>query len=223
MCGRFTSLLSPELMEVIFQVKAPQVLAKRYNIAPTQMVPVVRCCENDHNQLEEMKWGLIPSWAKEPSIGSHMINARSETVHEKPAFRHAIKYRRCIVPASGFFEWSHAGDSKQPYYIRLLDNSPMGLAGILETCKTPSGDQLESFSILTTSTNSLVSQLHDRMPVILHSDEYALWLNRNMHEPEQLTHLYLPYPADLMTAIKVSPFVNSPAHDSPECINPLPK
>lgn len=175
MCGRFTSLLSPELIVAIrelFGVSVPDSAEPRYNVAPSQQVWVVRQ-EGDHNRLDFMKWGLIPFWAKDPKIGSQMINARSETVQEKPAFRQAVKFRRCIIPAAGFYEWMHFGDKKQPCYIRMADGSPMFLAGLWDHWKR-SGEEniLETFTILTTAANDLVASLHDRMkgnPLLLHS------------------------------------------------------
>jgi|ERR1039457_300902 putative SOS response-associated peptidase YedK len=165
MCGRFTSLLTPELLSVIreiFGVPVPETVEPRYNIAPTQMVRVLRN-EGDHNRYDLMKWGLVPFWAKDPSIGSQMINARSESVREKPVFRQAIKYRRCIIPSSGFYEWLRTENRKQPYFIHMADSSPMYFAGIWEQWMHPGEEGLlESFSILTTAANELVAPIHDR-------------------------------------------------------------
>jgi putative SOS response-associated peptidase YedK len=218
MCGRFTSLLSPDLLESIFGVKvaAPPIL--RYNVAPSQTVPVVRESAEGERNLDDLRWGLVPSWAKDSAIGNKMINARSESVHEKPSFRQAIKYRRCIVPASGFFEWSHSDGSKQPWYVTLKDDAPMGLAGIWESWQSPDGNNLNTFCILTTAANSLMASIHDRMPVIITPDEFGSWLNRRINSPAELFRLYQPFPADCLTAHKVSAFINSPAHESPECI-----
>lgn len=221
MCGRFTSLLSPELIIAIrelFGVPVPDSAESRYNVAPTQQVLVVRQ-EGDHNRFDLMKWGLIPFWAKDPKIGSQMINARSETVHEKPAFRQAIKFRRCIIPAGGFYEWLRSGDKKQPYYIRMADGSPMFFAGLWEQWKSV-GDEnfLETFTILTTASNDLVAPLHDRMPVILRPGDCTLWLSHSMHDPEQLRGMYQPFPSNQLEAYKVSDLVNNPSFDSPTCI-----
>jgi putative SOS response-associated peptidase YedK len=164
----------------------------------------------------------VPSWAKDISIGSRMINARSESLPDKPAFRKAVRFRRCIVPASGFFEWKPEGSHKVPYYIRLSNGTPMGLAGVWEAWKTPEGSFLETFTILTTLANPLISPIHDRMPVILHPDAYGLWLDKDANNPEQLQSLYPPYPADLMTLYPVSTLVNSPRNDNPACIEPSP-
>ena len=163
------------------------------------MSPVVRQV-SDHNVLSPMKWGLVPSWAKDPSIGSQMINARSETVATKPSFRHAIKYNRCIVPVSGFFDWKHEGKTKTPYYFRMKNSRPLGLAGIWEEWKAPDGSILDTFSILTTTANKLVSTVHERMPVILAPDEYERWLNKHLTDTAQLESLYQPFPDEVMEA-----------------------
>jgi len=173
------------------------------------------------NQAAFLRWGLIPSWAKDPSIGSRMINARSESVHEKPAFRHAIRYCRCIVPAGGFFEWREEGGKKYPLYVRMKDAALMGFAGIWDHWKNPEGETLETCSILTVASNRLIRPLHDRMPVILPPEEYDLWLDRNIIDPEKLNPLYQPYPADLMEMYPVSPLVNNPRNESPACIERL--
>lgn len=221
MCGRFTSLFSPELIIAIrelFGVPVPDPVEPRYNVAPSQQVWVVRQ-EGDHNRFDLMKWGLIPSWAKDPKIGSKMINARSETVHEKPAFRQAIKFRRCIIPADGFYEWMRSGDKKQPYYIRMANGTPMLLAGLWDHWKGPGEENsLGTFTILTTAANDLVMPLHDRMPVILHPGDCSLWLSHSMHNPDQLGSLYQPFPSKLLEAHKVSDLVNNPHFDSPACI-----
>ena len=165
-----------------------------------------------------MKWGLVPPWAKDPAIGSQMINARAETVAEKPSFRHVIKYRRCIVPGSGFFDWKHEGKSKQPYYFRMKNGSPLGFAGIWEEWKAPDGSLLDTFSILTTTANELVATVHDRMPVIFPPDEYGTWLNKHLTDPAELEPLYKPFPAALMDAYPVSDRVNTVRNNSPENI-----
>ena len=218
MCGRFVANIPPSVIVATFGLLEVPQLDDRYNVSPTQMVAVVRS-DGAQNRLDLLKWGFVPSWSKDLSFGSHMINARSETVVEKPAFRHAIKYRRCIIPASGFYEWEHTCDHrKQPYFIKMADHSPMGLAGLWETWKAPDNSVIETFAILTTVANKLVAPLHDRMPVILHPEDYPLWLSKNMHDPEQLQQLYNPFPAEKMTAHKVPNLVNNPRFDSPACI-----
>ena len=221
MCGRFTLQIHPELLAEIFGLQELPIFPARYNIAPTQQIPVIRQDAEGHNRLDFLRWGLIPTWAKDLSVGSHMINARAESITEKPAFRHAIRYRRCIIPASGFFEWRHEDKKAIPLYVRMKDGAPMCFAGIWEQWKSPEEEIVESCAMLTTSSNRLIEPLHDRMPVILHPDNYDLWLNRNMHDPEQLKHLYQPYPADSMEMYPVSPLVNSPHNDLPDLISPL--
>ncbi len=181
------------------------------------MVAVVRNL-GDRNRLDLLKWGLVPKWSKDLSFGSHLINARSETVAEKPAFRHAIKYRRCIIPVSGFYEWNRSGSKKQPYYIQLSNQAPMCLAGLWESWKAPDGNELETFTILTTAANTLVAPIHDRMPVILTSDTFNLWLSHNMHDPDQLQPLYQPFYAEQLQSFKVPDLVNNPHLDRPACI-----
>lgn len=218
MCGRFVTNIPPSVLAAIFGLRETPQLDARYNVAPTQMVAVVRSA-GDHNRLDLLKWGFVPSWSKDLSFGSHLIIASSETVAEKPVFRHAIKYRRCIIPTSGFYEWDHTGDHrKQPYFIQMADHSPMCLAGLWETWKAPDGSVIESFAILTTAANKLVARLHDRMPVVLCPDYYNHWLSKNMHDPEQLQQHFRPFPAEEMTAYKVPDLVNNPRFDSPACI-----
>ncbi|MBJ6726416.1 SOS response-associated peptidase [Geomesophilobacter sediminis] len=217
MCGRFTIILPPEVLAEIFGLPELPRIEARYNIAPTQEVVVIRQNAEGLRQLVTMKWGLIPSWAKDPHIGNKLINARCESVHEKPAFRQAICTRRCVIPASGFYDWTHT-DKKIPFYVSMADGSPMAFAGIWDSWKAPDGSRLESFTILTTNANSLIAPIHDRMPVILHPAEFDLWLDRDITEPEKLTRLYQPYPSDLLRAWPVSSLVNSPRNETPACI-----
>ena len=222
MCGRFTLQYSGEMLAQIFGVKAVQNIKPRYNIAPTQQAPVVRISPTDNQlHIDYLKWGLIPSWAKDPAIGSKMINVRSETVDEKPSFKSALKHRRCIVPASGFYEWQEVDGKKHPLYIRLKDDSLMMFAGIWDHWKSPDGEAVESFSILTTSSNDLIQQLHDRMPVILNPQHKDIWLDIQVSDPEQLKPYFAPYPSSLIEVYPVSDLVNSPKNDSPDCIQPI--
>jgi putative SOS response-associated peptidase YedK len=219
MCGRIVTIIPAEELAKIFSlIEVPQ-LEPRFNVAPTQNVGIIRSVtDSEHNRLDFLKWGFVPSWSKDSSAASHMINARCETVAEKPSFRDAIKYSRCIIPISGFYEWSHEGNEKRPHYIHLANHVPIGLAGIWGRWNAPDGTGLETFSILTTSANKLVSKLHERMPVILHPDNYELWLNRNMHDTHMLEKLYSPFPDELMTYYEVPSLVNNPCFDSPACI-----
>lgn len=214
-------MLSPELLEEMFGIPLPPDYQPRYNIAPTQQIWIIRQTATGGSYLSAIRWGLVPHWAKDLSIGSHMINARCETVHEKPAFRRAIRARRCIIPASGFFEWDHSGKVRVPHYITMKDGSPLAFAGIWDSWKSPEGEIIESCSILTTTSNSMVTVLHDRMPVILHPSEFALWLDRSTNDPERLKRLYQPYPSELLQEWEVSSIVNSASHETPETIVPL--
>ena len=221
MCGRFTFAISPELLAEVFGVPVLEEIPRRYNIAPSQPVPILREAATGGRYLSSVRWGLVPHWAKDLSIGNRMINARCETVHEKPAFRQAIRARRCIVPASGFFEWAASPAGKSPHYVTMRDGSPLAFAGIWDSWRTPEGEILETCAILTTTANSLMAPLHDRMPVLLHRTEFDLWLDRSMNNPEKLQRLYQSYPAELLQEREVSSMVNNPTHDTPENITPV--
>ncbi len=205
----------------VYRLSSPPEVSPRFNIAPGQQVAVVRQNHSDLRQLTTMKWGLVPYWAKDPTVGNRMVNARCETVHEKPSFRQAFRSRRCIIPASGFYEWHHTGKKKIPHYIRLRDGNLMSLAGLWEKWKSPHGEDLETCTILTTAANGLVRKFHDRMPVILHSEEFDLWLDRDIDDVGRLAELFHPYPTDLLTEHPVTLEVNSPGNDKPGCILPL--
>jgi putative SOS response-associated peptidase YedK len=168
-----------------------------------------------------LRWGLIPSWADDPRIGNRLINARAETVATKPAFRRAFKERRCLLLVDGFFEWQRQARRKQPFYIRLCDGRPFAFAGLWEQWEGSEGTTVQSCTILTTTSNDLVGGIHHRMPVILSPTHYDRWLDPGLQEPAVLQPLLRPYPADEMTAYPVSPRVNSPANDSPECTEPV--
>jgi putative SOS response-associated peptidase YedK len=218
MCGRFTLEIPSETLAEMFGLAEHPVVLPRYNVAPTQQVPVIRESAEGGNRLDYLQWGLIPSWSKERSVGYKMINARSETVTEKPSFRQALRYRRCLVLASGFYEWRQEGKTKLPHYLHIRDNSPMVFAGLWETWNSPEGETVESCTILTTAANSLVAAVHDRMPVILHPDGYRTWLDRNLTDTAGLSRLFQPYPADLMEIRPVSQLVNSPKNDMAQLI-----
>ena len=223
MCGRFTLTVDADSIQTHFPwlEHVPHQMAPRYNIAPTQPIAVV---PNDgRNTVDHFVWGLIPFWAKDPSIGSRMINARSETLAEKNSFKNAFKRRRCLVLADGFFEWANlAGQkTKQPYYFRMEDGLPFAFAGLWEEWNSPEGSQLKSATIITTEPNPLVGQVHARMPVILHPDDYSLWLSTDEKQPEILQPLLTAYPAEEMIVFPVSTSVNSPFNDIPENIQPL--
>ena len=222
MCGRFT-LTEPDvgvLLETFSLTHPPEPLPPRYNIAPTQAVATV-VNENDGSRvLRLMRWGLIPSWAKDPSIGSRMINARSETLAEKPSFRNALKRRRCLIVADGFYEWQkQPSGGKVPMFITLKDRQPFGFAGLYETWTEPeSGESLVSCTIVTGPANEFMASIHERMPIILPADAYDLWLDPQEMNTARLLEVLKPYPADQMRAYPVSTRVNTPANDDPSLI-----
>ncbi len=222
MCGRFSQSISATAIADAFRV-APIDIPPHYNVAPSQTVAAVVRLPDADRQLQLLQWGLIPSWAKDPTIGYKTINARAETAAQKPSFRSAFRHRRCLIPADGFYEWQHAADrksNKQPYFISLQERQPFAFAGLYERWENPAGDILETCTILTTTANEIVSPIHDRMPVILAPDEYELWLEPGS-KLDPLQALLDPYPAAAMQVYPVSTLVNSPKHDSAECQQPL--
>jgi putative SOS response-associated peptidase YedK len=222
MCGRFTLTLDPvDLREAFPWLMVAEELKPRFNIAPTQPVAVV--ANDGKNRLDFFLWGLIPSWAKDPEIGNRMINARAETLAEKPSFRAAFRRRRCLILADGFYEWQQQTGSKAktPIYIRLKTKKPFAFAGLWENWNSPDGSQILSCTIITTTPNELLQSIHNRMPVILTPEVYPLWLSPQDKYPDELTALLRPYPAEEMTAYPVSRLVNSPENDVAECIQPL--
>lgn len=208
--------IEPDKVRQFFGVPEVPEFVPRYNIAPSQQVFAI--CQNGdgYRFVRNFRWGLVPNWSKDPAIGHKMINARSETVAEKPAFRGPIRYHRCLIPANGFYEWAHQGKEKTPYFIHRKDLEPIAFAGIWDVWKGPEGS-VESCSILTTDANSLVAKIHDRMPVILSSSEFDTWLDREMTDIEKLKIFFSPYPSDMLDAFPVSDEVNNPQNDSPEC------
>jgi putative SOS response-associated peptidase YedK len=221
MCGRFT--LRTPMSKVVEQFHLPlldDALTPRYNIAPTQAVAAVRSSPATQiRELVMLKWGLVPAWADDPTIGNRMINARSETAAVKPAFRSAMRQRRCLVPADGFFEWQTLGRKKQPHYFTLRDGGLFAIAGLWETWRHQEL-VIESCTLLTTEANPLVRPLHDRMPVIVPPEAYDRWLDPLIDDAEKLEPLLRPYPAEEMAVRPVNPIVNSPAQDDPRCIDP---
>jgi putative SOS response-associated peptidase YedK len=216
MCGRYTLRTPVDTLAERFEIDdTPSSTAASYNVAPTQGVATV-LVEGGKRKLEMLHWGLIPSWADDPSIGNKMINARAETVAEKPSFRKAFRNHRCLVLADGFYEWQKTANGKQPYYIRMEDDSPFAFAGLWERWKN--GSEVRSATIITTDANDIVAPIHNRMPVILHPEDYGLWLDPDFDEKEPLTTLLKPYPAEAMEAYPVSRRVNSPSNNEPSCI-----
>jgi putative SOS response-associated peptidase YedK len=222
MCGRFTLTIDPaDMREAFPEFTMPAQAAPRFNIAPTQ--PVLVLPNDGTNKAVFFVWGLIPSWAKDITIGSRLINARAETLPEKPSFRSAYKYHRCLIFADGFFEWqSRPGSTaKQPYFIHLKSGKPFSFAGLWEHWQSADGSEVLSATIITTTPNTLMSPIHNRMPVILPRQAYKKWLDPAPRSPADLNSLLIPYPAVEMEAIPVSTLVNSPANDSPEVLIPI--
>ncbi len=224
MCGRYTLISGMVILQNRFGFSPDQGnIEPRYNLAPGQEVPVV--IRKDGNLLCMMKWGLVPSWTKEPSIGYKMINARGETLLQKPSFRKSFCNRRCLILADSFYEWKRGGtkDNKFPIRFFLPNFEPFAFAGLWDTWKKPDGKLLYSCTIVTTKANALISPIHDRMPVILQPENEKLWLGPNLKDMASLTTLLKPYPKNFLRAYRVSSIVNSAKNDSPECIKPLVK
>ncbi|MBT8486931.1 MAG: SOS response-associated peptidase, partial [Phycisphaerae bacterium] len=198
MCGRYALMSAAELVAELCGLSSLPPAIRRYNIAPTQRAPVVRQTDDGERRLDQLFWGLVPWWAKDPKIGTRMINARSETAAEKPAFREALQRRRCLVPADGFYEWRKREGGKQPHFIRRRDHGPLAFAGLWEGWRDGAGESMESFTILTTRPNDLVAPLHDRMPVILDRDDFAAWLDPETHDTGAIRSLLGPCPADTL-------------------------
>ena len=227
MCGRFT-LRTPlhRLIDQFLLAPDPDLSLKpRFNIAPTQTIVAVRQRrERRQRELAPLHWGLIPSWAKDPAIGNRMINARSETVAEKPSFRSAFKHRRCLIVSDGYYEWQKQGSRKQPYFFHQADDQPFAFAGLWECWTDPeSGTSRETATILTTEANSLVLPFHHRMPVILETADYERWLDPDLSDQARLQPLLVPRESDSLVVDPVSTLVNSPRNDDPRCLQPPPE
>lgn len=227
MCGRYTNTVTdPALVAETFQLATPpdaSTLQARYNIAPTQLVMTIGRNPADQNAIAWMKWGLIPRWAKDSTMASRLINARAETLAEKPSFRESFKLRRCLVVADGFYEWRKNEDgSKTPMYIRLANGGLFGLAGLWDRWVDPTTkDPVLTCTIITGEPNDLIKTMHHRMAVILPPAYFDVWLNRDIQDPAQLSDLLKPYPAEEMVAYAVSQKVNNAGYDAPELIEPV--
>ena len=245
MCGRFTLSTDPEDLARAFGVVDLPELSPRYNVAPSQPVAAVRVVVEDgdgQRQVRLLRWGLVPSWARDLRVGNRMINARSETAAGKPAFRRAFRFRRCLVLADGFYEWRRRGKERQPHYFTMKDGRPFAFAGLWERWvdptrsaergtqngepgpapssefRVPSSEVVESCTLLTCGPNELVEPVHDRMPVILPPSDHDLWLDPKVDDPDVLQPLLRPFPAGEMTVRRVSERVNSPRNDDPSCV-----
>lgn len=217
MCGRYTVTSSPRALRDLFRYLEQPDFPARYNIAPSQPVAIVRLHEGKR-QFALVRWGLIPAWVKDPRTVSLMFNARGESVFDKPAFRNAMKRRRCLVPADGFYEWQKQGGGKQPFFIRARSGGPLAFAGLWETWTGPNGEEIDTAAIVTTAANETLKPLHDRMPVIVPPAAFDLWL---AGEAERAASLIAPAPDDLLEAWPVSPAVNNAANDGPGLIAPV--
>lgn len=222
MCGRYTVSKSEAKFRKAFGLqKSPELFQPRFNVAPTQLAPVVT--NEAPDEIAFYRWGLVPSWAKDVSIGNKLINARSETVHEKPSFRSALKKRRCLVLADGYYEWQKTNDGKVPYWIHRKDEDVIAFAGLWEYWRPTEADEpLHTFTILTTEAQESLKKLHDRMPVILTPETAKVWIDITVPSTEVVT-LFNTFPKNLMTYHAVSKAVNSPRNESPDLIIPSPK
>jgi len=224
MCGRYSLTTPLEAMSDLFGFVERPNLAPRYNIAPTQQVAAVRLGDDGVRHLVQLRWGLVPGWAKEAGIGSRMINARAESVAEKPAFRAAFSQRRCLIPADGFYEWQAAGEgraAKQPYRITLADGGPFGFAGLWESWRDPQSDErIESCTIVTTEASEGLRSIHPRMPVVLPPKSHAVWLD-SASGSEAALALLRPYSSETLVTTAISTRVNKAANDDPSVIEPL--
>lgn len=222
MCGRYTITITMEELMLRYFISQTNVPFHRpkYNVAPGQMIMAI-INDGEQNRLGELKWGLVPSWAQNPKVGSKMLNARAETAWEKPAFRELIRRKRCIIPADGFYDWRQDAEGKQPMRIVRRDRKVFSMAGLYDTWVSPDGIKLNTCTILTTTPNELMEPIHDRMPVILHEEDEYLWLNRRIQSHADLDQLLIPFPSELMDAYAVAKTVGSVSYDDPSCIEPL--
>lgn len=220
MCGRFTLIAEIGALEARFGFEATDFpYTPSYNIVPGQ--PVLAVLRHETTRAGYLRWGLVPSWAKDPTIGNRMINARVETVTDKPSFRRALRRQRCLVLADGFYEWRRFGKTKQPMYINLQDHRPFAFAGLWEVWRDATGTPLYTCTILTTTANTVLRPIHHRMPVVLDAAAEALWIDRSVMAPETLLPLLKPYVSENMEVYAVSQLVNSPHNNSPACIAPM--
>ena len=220
MCGRYNLIADAQAFIDAFQVINRLPWRPRYNIAPSQEVPAIRQ-EAEGRKAVLLRWGLIPHWAKEEKFGYHTINARAETVDTKPAFRSAFRRRRCLIPATGFYEWRQVNRHKQPYNIRLKERELFAFAGLWEHWQSPEGKEIESCTIIVTDANEVLKPIHDRMPVILDPDQYDTWLDPSIRDADALKSLLKPYPAERLEFWPVSRRVGNPANDDPSLIKPV--
>ena len=220
MCGRFALYSSLDEIKEVFGIQQVDFQPEAsYNIAPSQAVAVV-VRHNGHNHLQRMIWGLVPSWAKDASSGARLINARAETLHQKPSFRRPLLSQRCLIVADGFFEWQKREEGRRPMFIHMKSRRPFGMAGLYDIWQPPEGERLISCTIITTQANDVVRPIHDRMPAIIPASHYSQWLDPSPQPVPHLLGLLKPYPAQEMSAYAVSRLGNSPHHNVPDCVRP---
>jgi putative SOS response-associated peptidase YedK len=219
MCGRFTLTTPPQALEELFEIRCTDNLAPRYNIAPTQQASIIGRAQNGQRELRKFNWGLVPQWAKDTSQAAKTINARSETLTEKPTFREAFARRRCLIPTDGFYEWATRADGgKQPYFLALADRRCFAFAGLWEGWRSPAGEIHRSFTIITTTAIAELEDLHHRMPVILPPESYAAWLDAAA-SPASLQAMLQPYRLQPVTRLAVGPTVNNARRDDESCLH----
>jgi len=217
MCGRYTVTSSPEVIRALFRYQEQPNFSARYNVAPTQPIAIVRLVEGKR-QFALVHWGLLPSWVKDPKTFTLLINARGESAAEKPAFRAAMRRRRCLIPADGFYEWKAVGGRKQPFFVRAKSGAPFAFAGLWETWTGPNGEELETVAIVTTQANRTLAPIHDRMPVVVPPEAFDLWLDCAHVDATTAAALIQPAPEDMLEAYAVSTGVNRTANDNPKLV-----
>jgi putative SOS response-associated peptidase YedK len=220
MCGRYTITTPPDALRRLFLYSEQPNFPPRYNVAPTQPIPIVRMSEG-RRQFVLVRWGLLPGWAKDPRGFTLLINARAESVNDKPAFRNAMKYRRCLVPADGFYEWKQEGKHKRPYFVRRRDRAPFAFAGLWENWMGPNGEEIESAAIVTTQASASIAHVHHRMPVMLAPDRFENWLDGRTVDAQAAASLLQPVPDDEVEALEISDRVNRVANDSADIQAPI--
>ncbi|HEY0222944.1 MAG TPA: SOS response-associated peptidase [Pseudolabrys sp.] len=220
MCGRYTIVAPPQVLRDLFRYAEQPNFPPRYNVAPAQPIPIVRVV-NGARHFALVRWGLLPSWVKDPKKFSLLINARGESVTEKPAFRAAMRRRRCLIPTDGFYEWKASGSRKQPYYVRATSGEPFAFAGLWETWIGPNGEELETAAIVTTAANKTLEPIYDRMPVVVPPDQFDLWLDHSTEDVGAAVALIQPAPENLLEAYPVATDVNRVANDNPKLLEPV--
>jgi putative SOS response-associated peptidase YedK len=217
MCGRYVIISSPEAIRALFGYPEQPNFPPRYNVAPTQPVPIVRLAEG-RRSFALVRWGLIPAWVKDPRTFTLLINARGESVIDKPAFHNAMRRRRCLFPADGFYEWRQEGKARRPFFVRPKAGGPIAFAGLWETWMGPNGEEMDTAAIVTTRANRALAAIHERMPVIVPPDAFDFWLDGSKVDAETASAVIAPAPEQLLEAYEISPAVNHVANDSPELV-----